>query len=558
MTKGIDDITLDGFSIERVSNIINSIKEKTYKPKPVRRAYIPKKDGKKRPLGVPSGDDKLVQAVIRILLQQIYEPVFSRQSHGFRPKKSCHTALNQITKEWQSVKWFIEFDIKGFFDNMNHETLISLLEKKIDDKRFIKLIRQFLKAGYLEDWVFHKTYSGAPQGGIISPLLSNIYLNELDTYIEETIGDFTKGKRRPENPEYTKVCSKIRYLKRKLKLSRNEDTLNELKELQKKQKTIPSLVENTEEYKRLRYCRYADDFICGVIGTYKDARQIMNTIETFLQEHLQLELSPSKTGIKRATKGTEFLSYAINTKHTDRTRKLKVKGQYITKRTVSGCINLSIPKRKIIDFCKTYGYGNINNNKATHRTELINASEVEIIETYNAELRGVSNYYSRARGHKRKLNQLVHLANRSLFMTLAGKRKTTATKVIKSLKQTNGFYLNHKTKGKVKVFQLHDMRETKLYTDTLPILAHLYLSGTELIRRIDAKECEYCGKTGQVEVHHVRKLKDVKSKPHLEHWEKVMIARNRKTLILCAGKTGCHNLLHQGKLPDKRYKPKKT
>jgi RNA-directed DNA polymerase len=559
MTKGIDETTFDGLSEERISNLINAIKVKTYKPKPVRRVYIPKKDGKMRPLGVPSGDDKLVQAVSKILLQQVYEPVFDENSHGFRPQKSCHTAIQQIKREWQSVKWIIEFDIKGFFDNMNHDTLISLLEKKIDDKRFIKLISLSLKAGYLEDWVFHQTHSGTPQGGIISPILSNIYLHEFDTFMNQLINDFRKGEKRPSNPEYLKVTQKIRQIRRRLRKSDNLDKglLNQLKELQKKQKSIPSSIENTEEYKRLRYVRYAGDFTCGVIGSYKDAKHIMNSIECFLNENLKLTLSDDKTGIRRATKGTQFLSYGINTIYRDKVIKIKVKNTYTARRTISGCIRLSIPKSKPFDFCKLYGYGNYYQNEATHRSKLINASEVEIIETYNAELRGFANYYNLIPNVKRELNHLFHIANSSLLKTLASKRRSTTTKVAKSLKQPNGLYLTHHIKGiakQVKVFQTTDIESVKIPSDNLPLTEHLYQSGTELTRRLEATECEYCGRIGQIEVHHARKLKDLKQKPHLEHWEKIMIVRNRKTLILCSGKNGCHNLLHQGKLPDKRAK----
>ncbi|RKJ19777.1 group II intron reverse transcriptase/maturase, partial [Butyricicoccus sp. 1XD8-22] len=185
MTKGNDDLTIDGMSIERINNIIERIKDLSYTPNPARRVYIPKKNGKKRPLGIPSIDDKLVQEVLRMILESIYDKNFSDKSHGFRPNRSCHTALEQFQKLATGAKWWIEGDIEGFFDNIDHQTLIGILRRRIKDERFIQLIQKFLKAGYMEEWTFHKTISGTPQGGIISPILANIYLNELDEFVEE-------------------------------------------------------------------------------------------------------------------------------------------------------------------------------------------------------------------------------------------------------------------------------------------------------------------------------------------------------------------------------------
>lgn len=556
MTQGIDNDTLDGMSIERMSSIINSLREGTYKPKPVRRAYIPKKDGKKRPLGVPSGDDKLVQAVVKILLNQIYEPIFHDTSHGFRPDKSCHTALKEVKHTWKGLKWFIEFDIKGCFDNIKHETLIKLLERKIDDKRFIRLIKLFLKAGYLEDWVYQKTYSGTPQGGIISPILSNIYLHELDVFMFDLIKGFNKGDKRPENPEYRVIRLAITRLRRKCRIrGLTPEELQNLKALKKQRLIIPERLEKTEEYKRLRYCRYADDFICGVAGSYSDARGILEAVETFLQDKLQLDLAVSKTGVKRSIKGIKFLGYYIRTQK-GRCLKVKAKGQKpSTRRTGSGNILLAVPKDKAREFCNTHRYGDWDKTKAFQRGILLNSSDVEVIEAYNAELRGLANYYHLARDVKYQLHKLAHMGRVSTLMTLAGKHKCSVEKILNKLKQGNHWTLKEGERV-VKVFQLKHWQKPKGTQDELPLTEHLYSGGTELIRRLDAKECEECGVTTKpVEVHHVRKLKDIKAKSNLNHWEKVMIARNRKTLILCVD---CHSLLHQGKLSDKRHKTKNT
>jgi len=180
MTPGMDGQTIDGFNLKIIDDLIRQLQEGSFRFSPVRRAYIPKKNGKQRPLGVPDFKDKLVQEIIRMILENIYEPVFSENSHGFRPHRSCHTALSQIKNTWKGLVWCIEGDIKGFFDNISHTGLISILEKKIEDRRFLRLLHNALKCGYVEDWKFHVTYSGTPQGGIVSPVLSNIYLNELE------------------------------------------------------------------------------------------------------------------------------------------------------------------------------------------------------------------------------------------------------------------------------------------------------------------------------------------------------------------------------------------
>ena len=195
MTPGVDGNSLDGMSSVRIQRIIESLKDHSYMPNPARRTYINKKNStKKRPLGIPSADDKLVQEVVRLLLESIYEPAFSLNSHGFRPKRSCHTALLQIQRTFKGVKWFVEGDIKACFDSFDHHILVNLLRKRIKDEAFINLIWKFLKAGYMEQWEYHKTYSGTPQGSGMSPILANIYMSELDAFIDKYKQGFDRGK----------------------------------------------------------------------------------------------------------------------------------------------------------------------------------------------------------------------------------------------------------------------------------------------------------------------------------------------------------------------------
>jgi len=349
VTKGIDDNTLDGMSQKRINRIITMLKERKYKPKPVRRTYIPKKNGKLRPLGIPSGDEKLVQEVTRLILARIYEPIFTDNSTGFREGRSCHTALERIKKTWTGVKWFIEFDIKSFFDEMNHGKMIELLEKKIKDKRFLKLIRSMLTAGYLQDWKYHTTYSGVPQGGIVSPILSNIYLHELDKFIQQLADDFSKGKRRPVNPEYRKLRNRKHSLRKKIdQEGKQPELMIKLRELDKQMKQLPYGDAYSCEYKRLLYCRYADDFVCGIIGSKQEAEEVKEQVILFLEKKLSLNIAPEKTRIESAKKGIKFLSYKISTWGREKIRKMKISGRYVTKRTTAENIQLSVPQEKVI------------------------------------------------------------------------------------------------------------------------------------------------------------------------------------------------------------------
>ena len=275
MTAGADGKTIDGMGMDRIRKLIEKVKEHSYQPNPARRTYIEKKNGKKRPLGIPSFDDKLVQEVVRLILESIYEPTFSNLSHGFRPNRSCHTALQQIQGTFTGVKWFIEGDICGFFDNIDHTVLINILRRRIHDEYFIALLWKFLKAGYVEDWTFHNTYSGTPQGSIISPIMSNIYLNELDKYMEIYMKEFECGKKRQKSKDYANWEYKLKYLRYEVYAKDKWATLTaeERKTANGRIHAIRSEMLKCEYsnpqdsgYRRLFYVRYADDWLCGVIG----------------------------------------------------------------------------------------------------------------------------------------------------------------------------------------------------------------------------------------------------------------------------------------------------
>ena len=301
MTPGMDGTTLDGMSSRRIDGIIASLKDRSYQPNPARREYIPKKSdpNKKRPLGIPSANDKLVQEAVRLILESIYEPNFSEQSHGFRPRRSCHTALLHLQRTFTGAKWFVEGDIKACFDSFDHHVLIDILRRRIADEAFIALMWKFLKAGYMEQWEYHKTYSGTPQGSGISPILANIYLNELDRYIADYKASFDQGSalKRKANPEYERMRGVIERAKR-----RNAKIWDELNEAERKHRaaalrnmkaelrTLPRSDPFDINYKSLQYIRYADDFIIGVIGSKEDAEAVKSDLASYLSEKLNRRL----------------------------------------------------------------------------------------------------------------------------------------------------------------------------------------------------------------------------------------------------------------------------
>ena len=252
-TKGVNDDTADEFSEEKISKIVASLADESYIPSPVRRTYLKKANGKMRPLGIPTFTDKLVQEVLRMVLQAVYEPVFLDCSHGFRPNRSCHTALKDVKHEFHGTRWFVEGDIKGCFDNIDHAVLIGFVNEKVKDARLIKLIYKFLKAGYMENWRYNRTYSGTPQGGIISPLLANIYLHELDKFVMKLKAEFDRPSVRVYTAEYSRIAHSVHIIRQEIgRASETEkpQLLQELKAARSEMLTTPS---KSQTDKKIKY-----------------------------------------------------------------------------------------------------------------------------------------------------------------------------------------------------------------------------------------------------------------------------------------------------------------
>lgn len=555
MTKGTDNETIDGMSMKRIQNIITSLKDESYQPKPSRRTYREKKNGGKRPLGIPSFNDKLLQQVIKMILEVIYEGYFEETSHGFRPNKSCHTALTKIQATFTGTKWFIEGDIKGFFDNIDHNIMIGILRERIADERFLRLIRKFLNAGYMEDWVFYNTYSGTPQGGIISPILANIYLDRLDKYMKEYIVSFKKGKSRKRTTEYRKNEVDLAKVRKSFKNSETDEekqrAIEEIRKLEKARFSIPYSEPMDENYNRLTYVRYADDFLCGVIGSKDDARKIKEDIKTFLAEKLKLKLSEEKTLITNAQDKAQFLSYQIYVRKSQLSKRDKT-GKLV--RNYTGRVVLEVStdtiKKCLLDYKAmklTYHRGK-EVWKATSRYSMKDCDDLEILDRYNTEIRGFYNYYSIA-NNSSIINSFKYIMEYSMYKTYATKYRTTKKKIIAKYRIGKDFgvkYTNAKGKEVTRLFYNEGFKRQKqgLFKneDTVPNGVK-YFSSTSLIDRLRAGKCEYCGKEDTtIEIHHIKKLKDLQGK---NFWVTLMIARKRKTLALCLE---CHKKLHCGKL----------
>lgn len=541
MTPDDTGETVDGMSREKISTMIDLIRRERWRWTPVKRVYIPKRNGKLRPLGLPSWSSKVLQEVIRQLLEAYYEPRFSDHSHGFRPGRGCHTALSKIVHTWKGVHWFIEGDISDCFGRLDHEVLLDTLREHIHDNRFLRLVQHMLQAGYLEEWRWHETLSGAPQGGVCSPILSNIYLDKLDKFVETVLmPKYNRGARREANPAYQRIKNAIDRAKRR-------GDRQALRQLRKQRRKLPSQNPQDPGYRRLHYVRYADDFLLGFSGPKEEAEEIKQRIREFLRETLKLELSEEKTLITHArTKAAKFLGYQIVSQHAD--DKLDRRGQ----RQVNEMIGLRVPQEVIEQKCALYMRG----GKPAQRAEMLGESDYGILTKYQAEYRGVVQYYLLA-SNVHWFSKLHWISETSLLKTLAGKHKSSVAAMARKYKATT-----ETANGPRKCLQVVVTREGKkpliarfggiplqrkqeaILVDQQP---QLYMTNrSELLQRVYADKCELCGSTERVEVHHVRKLADLERAGRKEKpvWMKQMLMRRRKTLVVCRP---CHEDIHAGR-----------
>jgi group II intron reverse transcriptase/maturase len=541
MTPGATTETADGMSLAKIDAIIDALRFERYRWTPVRRVHIPKANGKTRPLGIPTWSDKLVQEVIRLILEAYYEPQFSDRSHGFRPQRGCHTALMEVHRTWNGTVWFIEGDISAYFDRLDHSVLLAILAEKIQDGRFLRLIDELLRAGYLEEWQLNATLSGVPQGGVVSPILANLYLDRFDQWVETTLLPvYNRGAERRDNRPYNTVMRHAWVLAR-------AGRTQEAHALRKRAKSLPAGDPTDPNYRRLRYVRYADDFLLGFIGPRSEAEEIKRQVGAFLCEELKLELSHEKTLITHArTQCARFLGYEVSVLQDDTAR------THSGRRRINGVVGLRVPRAVIRAKCTPFQH----NGKPVHRAERLHDSVFSIVQPFQTEYRGLVQYYQLA-FNLYQLDRLKWVMEQSLVKTLAAKLRVSVPKVYKRYKavlQTphgprKGLRVSVEREGRTPLVATWGGIALKRRLDaTLDDQPRGIWNNrrTDVEQRLLAEQCELCDSRQHVEVHHIRSLRSLRKRGRAgpPAWVEKMAARHRRTLVVCRT---CHADIQHGR-----------
>jgi group II intron reverse transcriptase/maturase len=543
MTPGATQETVDGMSLRKIDRIIEAMRHERYRFRPVRRVHIPKKNGKTRPLGMPTWSDKLVGEVVRLLLEAYYEPTFSDRSHGFRPDRACHTALREVAHVWLGTTWFVEGDIADCFGSFDHDVMVGILSEKIHDNRFLRLLRNMLTAGYLEDWKWGATQSGVPQGGIASPVLSNIYLHKLDDFVETVlIPEYTRGRLRAKNPEY-------RAVEREIVKARRRGDRAEVRSLYRRLHSLPSQDPRDPGYRRLRYCRYADDTLLGFAGPKAEAEQIKRRLAEFLRDDLKLDLSPDKTLITHArTQRARFLGYEISVAGRDHRTRRPSASDKRNRRSLNGMIVLHVPASVVKAKSAPY----LSRGKPACRNPMVNDTDYDIVARYGAEYRGIVQYYLLA-GDVFRLHRLRWVMETSMLKTLARKHRSSVTKMAARHKAKIVTPHGPRTRFEARVeragskplvawFGGIPLKRQKNAVLTDRRHAGPVYPNRQLVTRLLRGRCELCKRTDNICVHHVRTLADLdRTGQPQPPWAQVMAKIRRKALVVCGD---CHDLIH--------------
>jgi retron-type reverse transcriptase len=620
MTPGTQNQTADEFSTTRLSNLQHHLKNGTYKFPELRRTWIPKpgkgnsKFWKKkdnllqhgRPLSMPDFDAKIAQAAINLVLVNIYEPIFEAYgvSFGFRPNHDCHKAVSQIPSKTQGMQTAIEGDIKGAFNSLNHDKLIKILERRISDKKFLKLIYNCCKAGIFDELQNSSTDSllGVPQGGIVSPTLWNIYMHEFDRFIlndvASTISILNKRQNRDHtinrnSPRYRAIIfQKKRHITKyqkyqkytliggrflneahkRVSLPLGPRKLKDLKPTQraeaiwhKNQSRFYNMLLLKTESKslhkselRIYYIRYADDWILFHNGKPALSTLIRNKCTSFLRDYLNLTLALEKTKITNLTKTPAlFLSFSIKVK-SNRSRLIIPTKTGSLKRVTGQKAILGIDKVRLINRLTWKGFLD-SKKRPREQPAWSTQSDYEIINRYNAIIRGTINYYAPIIRYRSSLNYFVYVYEYSCYKTLCQKHRTTIHKLIQ--KYGHPLTLTTPINGKPKTITL---LTTKHYWPILEktsekIRLNLISQNPDPTLKADSdflryaraywrtkfklnSQCIICGSNQNIEMHHIKHVRGYEAKRQ-DGFIAIMNTLNRKQIPVCKHH---HKCIHDG------------
>ena len=555
MTRGTAWHNIDGVNMAKVKAIISKLRDGSFKPRPCRRSYIKKPNGKLRPLGLPDYEEKLIQQCVSRILECIYDsprqPTFSDKSHGFRKGRCCHSALKQMHETFRTPTWIIKADIKGFFDNVDHHVLISLLRKRIKDERFIQLIWKFLRAGYVEDGKFVKTMKGTPQGGVASPILSNIYLHEFDEFVEKlTSNNETKMV---SSKKYRMIQSRAYQARKMAKKSERYSErwkyyMEKNNKWRKIQMELPSKEPQNPNGFIIQYVRYADDWVIGIKGTYQQAKLVFTESQKFFKEELCLEWNTTKSKLVKSNEELhEFLGVHLQfCKSTRSVRKKFVKygdaKSALQRVTTKNTLRFKLPKQKVLSKLKAKGYLN-KAWKPAHKGNLQNLDDYGIALHYQSVIRGIENYYLFV-DNIEALRHVHYLLAMSFVCTLCRKYQCRRTKIFKKL----GKELTvHRQDGKKSVSILtssplrRDVRNFKTGVQ-LEDWGRIFFKGrSDTASWLREKNCCICTSTDRIQMHHVKHIKRRGVK--YVGFDKLMGRINRKQIPVCHK---CHVSIHNG------------
>jgi len=551
MTPGTDEETLDGFSLEAIREIIREMGTEQFQFKPVRTTFIPKANGKMRKLGIPCVRDKIVQQVMQMILTAIYDnpdaPYFQETSHGFRPGRSCHTALREIRRKWSASNWLIEGDIRSCFDEIHHATLVSILSKKITDQRFLNLIWKLLNAGYMDLRGARKdSLVGAPQGSILSPILANVYLHELDEFIEELRTRREKGERKGPNPLYQQLSTE----KKKL-VYQGKTKTREFREIAHKMRSLPSTDVNDPDFIRIKYLRYADDWIIGLCGSRALAEEIKQAIKTFLQERLHLTLSEEKTHITNARTEEAFFLGTLLTMGNHGAAKVTLStsraGRRFKRRSTGWETVMKAPMPKLLKRLSERGFCTPE-GRPTSKSGWSFLDVDQIISLYNGVNRGIQNYY-RFVDNWRCVRRIQYILRFSLAMTLARKFKITTSQVFKRFGKQPIYVVKGKEGKEDRVVSFYNNQD---WTKSREAFQRSSVSNVDQIRmairmRTRSKlgrACCICGEAlERIVMHHVRHIRKLSNKREATGFNRILRMLNRKQIPVCET---CHAKIHRG------------